>query len=186
MRSIRLRLPVLIVLALLLLATVVSAHYLMRMKMWEIVDESDVILTGIVVGMESSYNGDESQIYTEIWITVDSVMKGTSVASTVIVREAGGTVDSVSEYVTGTSRWVYAEKALVFLQEDTEGNGFYYTTNSTQGKVAIYADEFGIEQAFWPDGLDYENTPDTDSIHRVFDGYTVPLADLIAEIESFK
>lgn len=170
-----------ILIVVLVAVSVSLAFYLPRWKLWELVDASDVIMTGTVQSIDSYHNTSPDEIFTLITVDVDTLIKGTVGDASVIVREMGGTVDSISEYVTGTSRWAVEERVLLFLKPASDPTQ-YLTVNSTQGKLSILADSDDEDALFWYPAVEYTETLEPDSLEPAFLGEQQKLSDMIAAI----
>jgi hypothetical protein len=168
----------------LIVCVLASADFLPRMKLWELVDESDAIVVGKVIDVNSYWNLVTDEIYTYVDLEVDSVLKGSGIGSQLIVRQMGGTIDSISEYVSGSSSWAIEERVLAFLAPHPADADAYMVVNLSQGKISILEDQDGQEILLWPFFDDYVGTVPGDSLAPVFNGEIQTLSDMIADIDS--
>src|SRR2546428_2226754 len=79
-----------------------------------LVGKAGVILRGVVMGVRSRAD-DEGSIHTDITISVSSILKGSNVGATVVVRQPGGTVGDDSETYPGIGSFTPREEVLLML-----------------------------------------------------------------------
>ncbi len=174
-------------LAVVLLATFVwvsiaVSGYLPRWKLWQMAGDSELILTGTVQSVNSVHSMSPDEIYTLITVSPDSVIKGSVATPPVTIRQMGGTVDSISEYVTGSPTWAVPERVLLFLQPSAADSTLYQLTHYNQGKVNILLDADDEEALFWYPVLKYPAATASDSLEPAFAGDPEKLSDMIASI----
>ena len=102
-------------------------------------EKADIIITGKVIQQKSSWNEDNSRIYTNATIQVDEYLKGNNSESSVVVRYLGGEVGDVGELYSHMPRFEDKEEVLVFLTKD-EQNSNYKVFNGSDGKINIIED----------------------------------------------
>lgn len=100
---------------------------------------ADVILTGKVTQQISSWNDDNSRIYTKATIQVEEYLKGSNDGGSVVVRYLGGEVGDVGELYSHMPRFEDEEEVLVFLKKDVK-NAEYKVFNGENGKINIIED----------------------------------------------
>lgn len=105
----------------------------------ELSNGADVILTGKVIQQTSSWNENNTRIYTEATIQVEEYLKGNSNESSVVVRYLGGEVGDVGELYSHMPRFDNDEEVLVFLTRDKQ-NSNYKVFNGEDGKINIVED----------------------------------------------
>ncbi len=102
-------------------------------------ENADLILTGKVLEQTSSWNSDNTRIYTEATIRVEEYLKGTNNGGSVVVRYLGGEVGDVGELYSHMPRFENEEEILVFLKRD-EKYSDYKVLNGEDGKINIIDD----------------------------------------------
>jgi len=111
----------------------------MAVELKDLSKGADLILTGKVTQQTSSWNKDNTKIYTEATIQVEEYLKGNSNESSVVVRYLGGEVGDVGELYSHMPRFDNDEEVLVFLKRD-EQNSNYKVFNGQDGKINIIED----------------------------------------------
>jgi hypothetical protein len=94
--------------------------------------QSDYIVEGVVENIETSWNGDNTQIYTTVTFTINNNIKGDLSDSTQF-ELPGGCVDEICEYIEDQSIFNLGEELRLNL----------YDFN---GKLSIVCGPFGIKQ----------------------------------------
>ena len=100
---------------------------------------ADLILTGNVVEQNSSWNENNTRIYTQATIQVEEYLKGNNNSGPVIVSYPGGEVGEVGELYSHMPRFEDNEEVLVFLKKD-EKRTSYKVFNGEGGKINILTD----------------------------------------------
>jgi hypothetical protein len=100
---------------------------------------ADVILTGKVTEQASSWNEDNTRIYTQATIQVDEYIKGTGTGNTVTVKYPGGEVGEIGEKYSHMPRFEDKEEVLVFLKKDEKSTD-YKVYNGKNGKISVIKD----------------------------------------------
>ena len=100
---------------------------------------ADVIITGKVTQQSSSWNEDNTRIYTKATIQVDEYLKGINNGTSVVVTYLGGEVGDVGEMYSHMPRFVDNEEVLVFLKKD-EKSSDYKVFNGENGKISVIND----------------------------------------------
>jgi hypothetical protein len=100
---------------------------------------ADVIVTGKITQLSSSWNDDNTRIYTRATIQVDEYLKGINNGSSITVSYPGGEVGDVGEMYSHMPRFVDDEEVLVFLKKDDKSSD-YKIFNGENGKVSIIND----------------------------------------------
>lgn len=112
----------------------------MSVELKDLSKGADIILTGKVTQQSSSWNDNNTRIYTEATIQVNEYLKGNSRESSVVVRYLGGEVGDVGELYSHMPRFEDNEEVLVFLTKDTQ-NSIYKVFNGEEGKINIIEDQ---------------------------------------------
>jgi len=100
---------------------------------------ADVIITGKVTQQSSSWNDDNTRIYTKATIQVDEYLKGINNGSSITVTYLGGEVGDVGEMYSHMPRFQDNEEVLVFLKKDNK-NSEYKVFNGENGKISVIDD----------------------------------------------
>ncbi len=100
---------------------------------------ADVIITGKVAQQSSSWNDDNTRIYTKATIQVDEYLKGINNGNSITVTYPGGEVGDVGEMYSHMPRFVDNEEVLVFLKKDEKNTG-YKVFNGENGKIIVIDD----------------------------------------------
>jgi hypothetical protein len=100
---------------------------------------ADLILTGNVVEQNSSWNENNTRIYTQATIRVEEYLKGSNNSGLVIVSYLGGEVGDVGEMYSHMPRFENNEEVLVFLKKDDK-NTNYKVFNGEEGKINVIID----------------------------------------------
>jgi hypothetical protein len=153
----------------------------------ELVEESDLIVTGQVISVGCDWNETEDGIFTFVLIEVDSVLKGSPV-DTLEIKEYGGTVDTVTEIISEVACYALSERTLLFLTafdiDSISGDTLnYMTVASEQGKLTILKNNDEEDVLFW-DPSYYRNVVPADSLSPAYEGQPELLSDMIAAILS--
>ena len=112
----------------------------MAVELKDLSKGADIILTGKVTQQTSSWNENNTRIYTEATIQVEEYLKGIGNESSVVVRYLGGEVGDVGELYSHMPRFEDKEEVLVFLTRD-EQNLNYKVFNGADGKINIVEDQ---------------------------------------------
>jgi hypothetical protein len=100
---------------------------------------ADLIITGKVVEQNSSWNENNTRIYTQATIRVEEYLKGSNNSGSIIVSYPGGEVGEVGELYSHMPRFEDQEEVLVFLKKD-EKSKRYKVFNGENGKINVITD----------------------------------------------
>ena len=100
---------------------------------------ADLIITGKVVEQNSSWNENNTRIYTQATIRVEEYLKGSNNSGLVIVSYLGGEVGDVGEMYSHMPRFENNEEVLVFLKKDDKSTN-YKVFNGEEGKINVIID----------------------------------------------
>jgi len=120
----------------------------------QMVDKSDVVVTGTVIDKYSHWNAAKTKIYTTTTVAVSSILKGVT-GETVEVRQLGGEVDGVGAKLLGTPEYTLGESVVLFLEPRPDGA--FITVGLSQGKCHLIqkqgTDRFYVKRSVKPQGL---------------------------------
>lgn len=100
---------------------------------------ADVIVTGKIIQQSSSWNEDNTRIYTRATIQVEEYLKGNNNSGPIIVSYLGGEVGEVGEMYSHMPRFEDNEEVLVFLKKDDKSTN-YKVFNGEEGKINVIID----------------------------------------------
>jgi hypothetical protein len=127
-----------------LFAPLALATTLLRSDLPTLSRSSDVVVQGVVVKVESRWNGDKTRIVTDVTIDVSEAVKGAA-QKTVVLTQPGGVVGDVGQTVAGTAPFAEGQEVVVFLQSRPSkrfhlsgmAQGKYLVQRSSDGKAAF-------------------------------------------------
>ncbi|MDD5288771.1 MAG: Ig-like domain repeat protein [Dehalococcoidales bacterium] len=100
----------------------------------EMAGNADTIVVGKVINLSSQWNAAHTRISTAVAITVEETIKG-AYRNTVNVTVQGGTVDSITEWVSDAPVFYDGERTVVFLKQLTRNT--YQVYGQVQGKFTV-------------------------------------------------
>ncbi len=111
----------------------------------DLVAEADVVVRGRVLSQGATWDARRQRIYTDSVILVDSVLKGANTIATpsIEVRQLGGTMNNVAQFVDGVGQLKLGQDVLLFLKSDGR---FHYVAGMAQGRFIIVK-QGGVELA---------------------------------------
>jgi len=115
-----------------------------KLDLPELVEQSDTIIQGQVQQNESRWDNQKKLIFTDVWVRVNDVLKGTP-QTNVTVRHLGGTVGSINMAASGMPVFRNGEDVILFLKRNPETT--YHVVGMAQGKYEI-TNEFAAVNAF--------------------------------------
>jgi hypothetical protein len=152
------RVRVLLVLAALLVAPAAAGTILVKLDLADLVARSQLVLEGTVIERVAYWRDD--RILTDSTLSVDAVLAADGpVAPTITITTPGGELDDVGLWVPGASRFVVAERYMVFARRVKAG---WRVTGMAQGCLRIVTDDEGMDWVLppavaglvsWQDGL---------------------------------
>jgi hypothetical protein len=101
-----------------------------------------VVIEGHATNSWSEWNAQHTAIYTYTQFQVVRTLKGNS-ASTVLVRQRGGTKDGIRQVLFGVRHFQAGEDAVLFLQPAPETNGTMQVVDLMQGNFRVMHDSTG-------------------------------------------
>ena len=105
-----------------------------RLSLEQLAKEADLVIRGHVQEMKSQESGDRSAITTTVVISVEEQWKGPK-ASTVTLKQPGGTAGEITQRVMGVPQFSISEELILFGKKQRDGH--YVTVGGQQGKFTI-------------------------------------------------
>ncbi len=124
--------------ALLLLIGTLASAIMVKVEMPELVANSTNIIAGKVLSVTSHYTPDHKSIYTVIDIAVQSELAGSTNASEIAIRQAGGVMPDLGLAISDMPVFAAGEDVILFLAKN--GDGTYGVSDMRQGKYTIAGD----------------------------------------------
>jgi hypothetical protein len=109
----------------------------------ELVAQSDAVVEGRVLKVNSFWSPSGRLIVTEAMVQVEEKIRGEA-PSVVIVRTAGGTVGGYSIEAHGFPKFAVGERLLLFVQNPSD---VAQVTGYRQGQYRIFVDKAGVRFA---------------------------------------
>jgi len=128
------------VVAAVVLCLPVAGQTLKTMTLAEMIDHSDAIILGKVVGATTQYNQTYHRIYTYFTVKVEADDKRSTTdehPSEVVVRCLGGTWKGLTSRVAGTKLPQIGERAYLFLEKDVLDRDHYRILGLTEGHFVL-------------------------------------------------
>jgi len=107
---------------------------------------SDAIVVGTVTKASSFWQ--DGRIYTNVTISVEQTVKGGSLHPEITLRQAGGEVDGVGEWVEDEPGFAVGERAVLFLGR--AGPDSFELTGAFQGKLPVENDHVFLQDKYVP------------------------------------
>lgn len=126
----------------LLAASIISATTVRPMSIEKLTGLADVVVEAHIIDSWSEWNAQHTRIYTFSRISITRALKG-SQASTIVVKQPGGTKDGIKEVVFGVRHLVPGEDALLFLTPSSSNDGTLSVVGLMQGNFRIYKSASG-------------------------------------------
>ncbi|MEI8258666.1 MAG: hypothetical protein WCJ30_23580 [Deltaproteobacteria bacterium] len=111
-------------LTILLLAAPAAATVVVPLTRAELTGRSDLVVRATVVGQQSQWNDDHSQIVTLTRLRVDAWVKGAS-PQELVLEQIGGSVDGLTSRIAGEAYVQRGQQAVFFLR--VQGARVYLT-----------------------------------------------------------
>ncbi|MBI4851751.1 MAG: hypothetical protein HY819_08145 [Acidobacteria bacterium] len=135
---------VLIVAGFFSLLPVANAASIVKISDKNLVLSSDVIVTGKVIAIESQWDENRKNIYTNITLSLDQVIKGDIKSQVLVIEQLGGQVANKQVWLSASPEFSLNEEVLLFLKANEEG--VLHTSHLAMGKFSI-SKENGKENA---------------------------------------
>ena len=119
------------------LTTLASGTEILSLSPQELGQQSELVVRGRVIGVQSYWNDKHTKIFTRIRIGVEETYKGLG-RSVVDVIQLGGVVGNVKVTVHGALYWEAGEEVLLFAEPYDAGS--FQVSGFSQGKLRILRD----------------------------------------------
>ena len=101
----------------------------------ELLDQASYVLVGNVVKIESNWNPQKTQIYSDATISVEEVLRGDDVSNQVVVQYLGGEVEGLGQIVSSEASFTLGERVEVYLTTCQEGK--FSVVAGDRGKISL-------------------------------------------------
>jgi hypothetical protein len=99
-------------------------------------------VTGTVTDIEAAADPASGGVNTYVHIAPDDIVFGALPSGPVVLREPGGRIGGLSEWIFGSPEYRVGEAVLVFLSQNADGT--LRTTGMSMGKFTVEADRSGV------------------------------------------
>ena len=147
----------------------------------ELTNQSESIIIGTVLEMNSYWNEDKTLIFTDTLIQVQEFIKGSFAENPITVRHIGGTIGDLVLKVSDTPNFQLNDEVILFLNNDPESENIKILQARTQGKYSILENELTHEKE-----VVFESGVRVDKAGGVFveKGQKIALAEFINQIQT--
>jgi hypothetical protein len=122
---------------LILIAVTASATQILYQSPQQMGRDSETVVRGKVISVQSYWNDTHTKIFTRTRIGVDETYKGTASPS-IEILQLGGVVDNVRVTVHGALQWRVGEEVLLFAERYDATS--YRVSGFSQGKFHVDRD----------------------------------------------
>ncbi|REJ80730.1 MAG: hypothetical protein DWQ36_10845 [Acidobacteria bacterium] len=126
-------------------ASFLSASTFVALESRELVAESQRVVQGRVLDLQSFWNEDGRMIFTEATVAVDETLVGAERA-TVVVRVPGGTVGDLRVEASGFPRFALGQEVILFLSPSADGR-HHRVVGHQQGHFEVVRRDDGVRLA---------------------------------------
>jgi len=120
------------------------ATSVLKLSLLELTKKSDSIVMARVDDAVSSWDAAHKEIYTYITLNVLQPMKGNKGATTITLRQLGGTVGNIASVVPGMPSFRKGEEVVVFLTQK-DAAGYPWVMGLQQGKYTVTTGKDGVK-----------------------------------------
>jgi len=120
------------------------ATSVLKFSLQELTKKSDSIVMARVDDAVSSWDAAHKEIYTFYTLSVLQGVKGNKGATTITLRELGGTVGNISSIVPGMPSFQKGEEVVVFLTQK-DAAGYPWVMGLQQGKYTVTTGKNGVK-----------------------------------------
>jgi len=116
----------------------VNATVVKRLSDQDLVNQTQMVLTGTCTSIRSEWDEDGTKIFTYITISPQNFIKSDEAPQEITVQQLGGEVGDIGMHVDGVSAYEEGEEVILFLKKGRKG--FHRTLGLSQGKFSIKTD----------------------------------------------
>jgi hypothetical protein len=144
MNRFRLFLVVAIAALALAIAQAAFATSVLKLSLQDLTKKSDSIVMARVDDAVASWDAGHKEIYTYITLSVLQPVKGNKGATTITLRQLGGTVGNIASVVPGMPSFKKGEEVVVFLTQK-DAAGYPWVMGLEQGKYSVSTGKNGVK-----------------------------------------
>jgi len=152
-----------------------------KLSLQELTKKSDSIVMARVDDAIASWDAGHKEIYTYVTLSVIQPVKGSRDATTIMLRQLGGTVDNIASVVPGMPSFKKGEEVVVFLTQKDPA-GYPWVMGLEQGKYSISTGKNGVKMV----RNDLSGTEMLSKSGQHVDGTTAPEMPLSAFLDGLK
>jgi len=120
------------------------ATSVLKLSLQELTKKSDSIVMARVDDAVASWDAGHKEIYTYITLSVLQGVKGNKGATTITLRQLGGTVGNIASIVPGMPSFRKGEEVVVFLTQK-DAAGYPWVMGLEQGKYSVSTAKNGVK-----------------------------------------
>ncbi|HYQ88132.1 MAG TPA: hypothetical protein VEU09_00725 [Candidatus Binatia bacterium] len=120
------------------------ATSVLKLSLQELTKKSDSIVMARVDDAVASWDAGHKEIYTYITLSVLQGVKGNKGATTITLRQLGGTVGNIASVVPGMPSFRKGEEVVVFLTQK-DAAGYPWVMGLEQGKYSVSTAKNGVK-----------------------------------------
>jgi hypothetical protein len=125
-------------------AQVAFATTVQKLTLQELTKKSESIVMARVDDAVSSWDAAHKEIYTYFTLSVLQPVKGSKGATTIMLRQIGGTVGNIASVVPGMPSFRKGEEVVVFLTQK-DAAGYPWVMGLQQGKYSVMTAKNGVK-----------------------------------------
>lgn len=125
-------------------AQVAFATTVQKLTLQELTKKSESIVMARVDDAVSSWDAGHKEIYTYFTLSVLQSVKGSKGATTITLRQLGGTVGTIASVVPGMPSFRKGEEVVVFLTQK-DAAGYPWVMGLQQGKYSVVTGKDGVK-----------------------------------------
>ncbi len=126
----------LLLLAALACAPLVVATSMVPVSVETLASHAELIMQGQATRSWSQWNIQHTLIYTFTEFSVAQTLKGNA-SGKIVVKQLGGSVDGVTQHVSGVRSWQPGEEAVLFLRASEAKDGTHVVVGLVQGDFRL-------------------------------------------------
>lgn len=112
--------------------------WMAKLSLEELTNKASHVVTGKIISMKSSWNPENTKIYTDVTISVQEVIKGFLSTREITLRQLGGEIpeEDMGMKVSDTAEFSINEDVLIFMRPHETGFT-YKVVGGSQGKYTL-------------------------------------------------